>query len=367
MPPIPPSHDTAIALAPLADRICGSLWGLALGDSLGLPSEGLTPQRLKRWYPGPLRQRLLAGYGFCSDDTEHACMVGQALLHSPDDPEAFARSLGWRLRGWLLGLPAGIGLATLRSILRLWVGFPASKSGVFSAGNGPAMRSPLLGICLRDRPDDTFRAYIRASTRLTHTDPKAEQGALAVALAARWISTRSPSDAFEPLDFIALLRRDLLEPSFASILDILEDALHTGKTEDDLIRLWGLEKGITGYMYHTIPLVLFVWLRNPWDLRKALEVIIGLGGDTDTTAAIVGALVGAGIGASAIPSDLRTRLLEWPRSLSWQARLAERLSLLSSAPAPRPLPLFWPALPFRNLAFLALIVAHGFRRLFPPW
>ena len=97
--------------------------------------------------------------------------------------QKFSANFAWRLRFWLLGLPAGIGFATLRSILKLWLGFPANKSGVFSAGNGPAMRAALIGVCHGNDPA-RMRALVRAATRITHTDPKAEFGAFAVATAA---------------------------------------------------------------------------------------------------------------------------------------------------------------------------------------
>ena len=73
-----------------------------------------------------------------SDDTEHTLMVAQSLLKHPDDADAFARSLAWRLRWWVLGLPAGVGLATARACLKLWLGFSPERSGIWSAGNGPA-------------------------------------------------------------------------------------------------------------------------------------------------------------------------------------------------------------------------------------
>lgn len=119
-----------------------------------------------------------------SDDTEHTCMVAQALIVSGGDIRLFSRSLAWRLRFWLLGLPAGIGLATLRALVKLWLGFPASRSGVFSAGNGPAMRAAIIGAAFGGRPE-RMRGLARTSTRLTHTDPKAERGALAAHQAAR--------------------------------------------------------------------------------------------------------------------------------------------------------------------------------------
>src|SRR5262245_19305467 len=152
-----------------ADLIAGVVLGTAVGDALGLPREGLSPRRARRLYGGPpLRHRFLLGRGMTSDDTEHTCLLAQALLRHADDPARFARSLAWGLRGWLLCLPAGVGRATLRSCLKLWLGFPPARSGVWSAGNGPAMRSALLGVCLGDDPD-RLRSFVRASTRLTHT------------------------------------------------------------------------------------------------------------------------------------------------------------------------------------------------------
>jgi len=58
------------------------------------------------------------------------------------DPDAFARSLAWRLRGWLAAPPAAVGWGTLRAIVKPWVGFPPRAGGVRSAGNGAAMRAP---------------------------------------------------------------------------------------------------------------------------------------------------------------------------------------------------------------------------------
>jgi len=67
--------------------------------------------------------------------------------------------------------------------LKLLVGVSPKRAGVFSAGNGPAMRAPILGVLIAD--ESQLAAFARASTRLTHIDPKAEIGALAIAFAAR--------------------------------------------------------------------------------------------------------------------------------------------------------------------------------------
>ncbi len=112
--------------------IVGSLLGTAVGDALGLPYEGLSRRRGKRLYGEPDRYHLLPGRGMVSDDTEHACMVAQALIASGNDADAFARELARRLRWWLLALPAGTGLATLKATLKLCVGdFGKAERGVF--------------------------------------------------------------------------------------------------------------------------------------------------------------------------------------------------------------------------------------------
>jgi ADP-ribosylglycohydrolase len=90
-----------------ANVFLGTLLGTAVGDSLGLPAEGLSPQRIRRRWPDGWRQRFLFGRGMVSDDTEHTLMVAEALLSNPQDAEAFQRALAWKLRWWFLALPAG--------------------------------------------------------------------------------------------------------------------------------------------------------------------------------------------------------------------------------------------------------------------
>ena len=159
--------------------IQGCILGTAVADAIGLPREGLTRRRAERLFgTAPLRHRLLAGRGLCSDDTEHTVMVAQALIRSGGDPDAFTRDFARRLRWWLLRLPAGVGLGTLRASVKLWCGFGPRRSGVARAGNGPAMRAALLGVVARD--DAHLAALVAASTHPTHTDPRARQGAQVV-------------------------------------------------------------------------------------------------------------------------------------------------------------------------------------------
>ncbi|MCP3060478.1 ADP-ribosylglycohydrolase family protein [Myxococcus sp. K38C18041901] len=355
------------------DRITGALLGTLVGDALGLPREGLGPKRALRMFGGaPLRHRLMWGRGVGSDDTEHACMTGQALLAQPEDPARFARNLAWRLRGWFVALPAGIGWATLRATMKLWVGFPPDRSGVVSAGNGPAMRAPILGACLA-MDTERLDAFVRASTRLTHRDARAEDGARLVARAAAYGALHGPEGLQDTEHVLRRLLEATTTPDFREVLGTTVRAhLARGASCAELAQSMGLARGVTGFVMHTVPVALYAWLRHPDDFTRAVEEVILLGGDTDTVAAIAGGLVGATVGASGIPVHWLDGIAEWPRTVSWMSALAERLSRrfpTNESPSENigPLALFWPGLLPRNLAVLAIVLAHGFRRLLPPY
>jgi ADP-ribosylglycohydrolase len=338
------------------DRLTGLLLGTAAGDSIGLPREGLSRRRAARMYGGPLRQRLLLGRGMLSDDTEHACMTAQALLAAGDDPGRFAHALAWKLRWWLLGLPAAIGLGTLRALVRSWIGFSPARSGVRSAGNGAVMRAPILGAWFED--PDRLAAFVAASTAITHRDPRAHAGALAIALAARRAVWCGPINAAAVLDDI---RARTPDRELLGALDRVADALVHDAEPAALAAELGLARGVTGYVHHTVPICLHAWLRSPQDFRRAVGDVVQLGGDSDTTGAIVGALAGATVGEAGIPPEWLA-ITDFPRSLAWLRTLGAHLALRSA-----PVPLWWPAIPLRNLAFAAIVIATGLRRLLPPY
>ena len=322
----------------------------------------MSPGRAEKIFGRKLRHHLVLGRGMSSDDTELACFTAQSFLAHPDDADGFADALGWKLRLWLLGLPAGIGLATLRAAIKLWLGSSLHASGVWSAGNGPAIRSPILGLACWD-DEDKLLELSQVSTRLTHTDPRAERGALAVALAARYASTHDP----------ATFSSDALIERLASVFPEEDSAGRRwvgelGDGSPDFIRRLGCGQGISGYIHHTVPAALWVWLASPFDFRGGLERVIALGGDTDTTGAIFGGICGAATGAQGIPAEWLDGIWEFPRSVDWVRRLARLLHSAAVEKKPeQPLGLAWPLLPARNALFLAAILGHGFRRLLPPY
>lgn len=339
--------------------LIGCLLGTAVGDALGLPYEGLSARRGARLFPDPGRHHLCFGRGMVSDDTEHACFVARALVTSGTDPDAFARTLARSLRWWLAGLPAGVGWATGRAILKLWCGWPPSRSGVRSAGNGPAMRSAVLGVAIDDPA--LLERLVATSTRLTHTDPRAYHAALAVALAARHSAGAA---TVSPEAFIGELSAHLpADPGLVALARQARDSAARAESVADFARGIGSRRGISGYSHYTVPCVLQVWFRHPEDFAAGLTELIRAGGDTDTSGAIFGGIVGARVGRDGIPGPWLAGIREWPRSTAW----IEALACALAAGAPRAPRYFVPGLIVRNLVFLVLVLAHGFRRLAPPY
>jgi len=293
-----------------------------------------------------------------SDDTEHTFFVAQALLAHPNDPAAFQRCLAWKLRLWFLGLPAGIGFATLRAILKLWIGFPPTRSGVHSAGNGPAMRSAIIGAYFFDEPEKR-REFVAASTLLTHTHPRALTAALAVAEAAA-LALRQNESTDDWLSELPSLGHD---DEWRALCRKLTEALAAKKPAEAFAETLGLREAVTGYAYHSVPVALFAWLRHRGDFRATLESALNCGGDTDTVGAMVGALSGIDVGKEGIPFEWLNGIYEWPRSPLVLEQIGERLARQKGAERPlNPIRYFWPGLIPRNFIFIVAVLFHGFRR-----
>jgi ADP-ribosyl-[dinitrogen reductase] hydrolase len=338
----------------LAQAATGCLLGCAVGDALGLPREGLSPRRARRLFGPRLRHAMFAGRGFLSDDTEHAAMTAQALIASRGQTPAFLRALAWQLRGWILTGPPGVGLATARACGRLLVGVPPGRCGVWSAGNGPMMRAPVIGVFLADDLP-ALREGVAAATRITHADPRAERAALAVALAASH-RLRQPGSDLAPATLDADLREHLPEMD-----DELAALLARALDPTPLTDQW--PRGPSGYAYHTLLAVLHCWYHHAGDSAAALEAALALGGDADTVGAVLGGVTGATLGPASIPVEWVAGLADWPRSVRWLREVAARLAQAHDAEGVRAPRLFWPALPLRNVLCLLVILGHAGWRL----
>jgi ADP-ribosylglycohydrolase len=350
-------------------RLRGVLLGVAVGDSLGLPAEGLSRRRAEKFFRGKWHQRFLFSHGMISDDTEHTVFVAECLLQHPDSVSEFRRLLAWKFRIWFLGLPAGIGFATLRAIVKLWLGFSPEKSGVYSAGNGPAMRAAIIGTYFA-QSSEHIDDYIQASTLLTHTDPKALTGALAIAHLAAWGFRNQPALPLKEQEIFSILEKcgttDDIE--WQAITGRMRSAFKQGLSVTEFAVQMNLSKGVSGYIYHTVPVAVYSWMKHFGEFEQTLIAVLNCGGDTDTVASIAGALAGINTGGEAIRKDWVDRIRDYPCSIhllkNLAACLAARHEGIPSKPVKTP---FFPFVVARNLLFLAVVLLHGLRRLAPPY
>jgi ADP-ribosyl-[dinitrogen reductase] hydrolase len=225
------------------------------------------------------------------------------------------------------------------------------------------MRSAIIGAYFANEAEKR-RAFVSASTRLTHTDPKAETAALAVAeAAARAVSQNESAE-----EWLAHLASFGCDEEWQAICKKLADALASQLSVEGFADALGLQNGVTGYAYHSVPVAIYASLRHGGDFRQALEAALNCGGDTDTVGAIVGGIVGAGLGRKCIPGDLVSGVCEWPRSISLLDSVANRLAEPNHNNRPiGSIGYFWPGLILRNILFVVVVLVHGSRRLAPPY
>ena len=319
-----------------------SLIGVALGDAVGLPYEGLSRQKIAKFSPNFNQINLVFGKGMFSDDTEHSVIVANSLIDAKGNPKLFQKLLKRRLRVWLLTLPAGVGFATMRAIIKSFI---FKNSGVFSAGNAPAMRSHLIGLAYGDN-NSLLEKFVRVNTVITHTDPKAYYGALSVAKAT-YLSANGREDEF--LDEIKKLIKD---EEFIELIENIFDNLDI--TTLEFAKKIGLEKGVSGYIYHSLPIALHSWFKNRDSYRQAIIDVVLCGGDTDTTGAIVGGIVGAK--TKTFPKEWVDNIIDYPIDI----KLLKKLNLdREKSIFINPLFSF-----IRNILFLGVVLIHGVRRIF---
>lgn len=274
------------------DRARGVLLGLAVGNLLGLPVEGVSRSTIQRAYPEGLseidpRER----HRPMDDDLAQAVDLAESLVHASDPASAFAD----RLVKWRSANGRGIGIMTSTVIDYLEVGFgvPGAARAFWqergspeTQPNGALMRC--APVALRHALDPQALIEQTAVTcAVTHFAPGAQWSCILVnAAIAMLLRGNEPK------------RDDLI---FAATQDGAPSELiaWTLAIPDDIDNRIAEER-VSGHTYLCMQAAL--WCLDSKDsLEQALIRIVSAGGDTDTNAAVAGAVLGARDGASAIP------------------------------------------------------------------
>jgi ADP-ribosyl-[dinitrogen reductase] hydrolase len=336
-----------------ATRIAGSLLGLAVGDCLGTAVEGRSADAIAQRY-GRLDHFIYHPTAW-TDDTQQALVLAEATANEVPDPVwAGNRFVEMRHRGpWHFGLHRGTGRG-FRSAVDAFArsGDPRSSGNPDRAGNGAAMRIAPLAAAMQDLPDKTFRQAIVDVSLLTHREPRAVLGALAVARVARAMAA-DPLYPLEPARQMSLAReiqRRIEQdaawmrqsvPEVAASPELASQfpgalAAALGGSRDGLLplkeRLKAVEATATaergwptdatdGFVLASVPAAIALAVSSR-GFQEAVVEAVNLGGDTDTVAAMVGGMAGAAAGAGSIPSEWRQEIACWPELETWAWCLA---------------------------------------------
>lgn len=285
------------------DRALGALLGLACGDALGAAVEGFTREQILEQRGGELREMVGGGphdlpAGGVTDDTEMTIALAEALIEAGGYDEQVALR---RYVAWAQGSPTGIGLNTRYVLDAAAAGedpraaaerYHRERAGR-GAGNGSLMRAAPLALRYAHEPAELARVA-EADSRLTHFDDRAARACVQfTALLAGLLRGEQPDLPVAPDRAEAARRAAGLGAFVEATLLVAVTALHTASD---------FEEGV-------------VWAVN-------------LGGDTDTNAAVAGALLGACHGAAAIPE-------RWQRALAVAGELEDLARSLIDGRPPR--------------------------------
>jgi ADP-ribosylglycohydrolase len=289
-----------------SDRLAGGVYGLLVGDAVGVPYEFHRPEAIPALDAIELdppanfhRAHLGIPPGTWSDDGAHALCLLASLLENDrlDVDDLGRRLLAWYDEGYLAvgGKVFDVGIQTGRALRALRGGTPASHSGPADTqdnGNGALMR--VLPLALWHRGSDAeLVCDAHDQSAVTHGHPRSQACCALYCLWAR----RILADAPDPwADAVAAIR--MIYSDFPGYTEELESAI---RPDDAPFGRGG------GYVVDCLRSARLAMLAGPYE--AVVKAAIALGNDTDTTACVAGGVAGARDGVEAIPPRWRDRLL----------------------------------------------------------
>ncbi|WP_455568204.1 ADP-ribosylglycohydrolase family protein [Streptomyces olivaceoviridis] len=291
-PPAPAPGDAA----GLRERARGALLGLAVGDALGAPAENLRPSEIRaRW-------GRITGYvseqPYGTDDTEYAIFSGLLLARhgaalTPEHVEAaWHEWIADRAEGPFRG--AGFSERGTLENLRRGLAAPISAQHRHAWSDGLAMRAAPFGVFAAGRPAEAAR-LVAVDGSVSHEGEGIYGGqAVAAGVAAAMTGAAVAVVIAAALAVI---------PDDSWTARSLRRAVSVAHRGERAVRSAVVIGGYpwTDLAPEAVALAFGAYAAADGDFREAVLTAVNMGRDADTTAAVAGALCGAGQGLSAIP------------------------------------------------------------------
>jgi ADP-ribosylglycohydrolase len=304
------------------DKAKGLIFGLAIGDALGWPTEFLSLEEIKATY-GDSGISDLPDPALFTDDTQMSIAVAKALIGAGEkDIDAIMEAVRDEFIQWLHAPDndRAPGNACIQGVSNLEKGIHWSKSGLpHSKGCGSAMRAAPIGYLYQNDPDK-LKKVAHASGICTHGHPTADAACIGAAYLVKLaLDHTNPAHMIPQL--LAFTKG--ISGEFDQAILKVNQCLGW---DDPQKALSYLGQGWVGE--EAVALALYCFLKFPDDYRRVVTLAANTDGDSDSIACIAGAISGAYLGMSAIPCDWIKRI-ERPVYLRYVAEgLAKKKAFL---------------------------------------
>ena len=308
-------------------RVVGGVLGAVLGDAVGVPFEGLGPERIR--LGGRLER--LPGWGshgqrpgVWSDDSGLLLATADALASAGLDLWATASAfLDWYQRGKYTseGVVFDVGYTTVEALERLLEGVPPTESGVWRPSCGSLMRILPVALYTACDPLEEALEWAHRFSAITHSHPEALMACGLYTVVARsllWGMGRVEAvrEAGRILREYYAVRSEFQEyvKSFSYLLDL-----------GSLLRVEEYRFNSSWdscYVPKTLEAALWAFLKGSSVVDTVVKAVRA-GYDTDTVASIAGGLAGVYYGAEGIPWSLVRQIVGYELALGIAERLAD--------------------------------------------
>lgn len=291
--------------ATIIDKLKGVIYGQAIGDALGLGTEGMTDEDMAWKYPQGIthysdifqdRHRKRWKIGDWTDDTDMMLCIANAVIK---DNGVNLTSIAQNFKNWASGTPMGIGETTYKVlILADYVERPQEVAKNIwemthrkGAANGGLMRTSIVG---------TFPKSVEQCAanicRLTHYDPRCVGSCVIVSQLIHQLM-------YEGFGLTYHQMADIARKYDARIIDYIDLSL-----APDIKALELQDPDSVGYTLRCLAAALWAYWHAP-SFQEGLLSIVRAGGDADTNAAVACAILGAKFGYHTIPEEYKEGLI----------------------------------------------------------